>query len=317
MTRQSGPNGAGGFTAVFELPTNYRAGDVLAFHRRDVRQRSERVAEAGFEKGLMWHGHAACLAIRFDHDRALAQLSLEGAGAPSSLGTQAEFERMVRRMLGLTQPVDAFEAAWSAHAQIGPLILRNAGLRVPLAASPFEALVWAVAGQQISVTAALSLRRRMIAAVGLEHGASGLLCHPDAATLAALDEPRLRAAGFSQAKTRTVLGLARAVADRVLPLDAWAALVGEPQLPVGDIRAGLSTQYGIGPWTIDYALLRGFGWLDGSLHGDAAVRRKLQLVLGAGTVVSERVARDWLVEFAPWRALVAAHLWAHESAAQC
>ena len=33
---------------------------------------------------------------------------------------------------------------------------------------------------------------------------------------------------------------------------------------------------GIGPWTVDYALLRGFARLDGSLHGDAAVRRQLQ-----------------------------------------
>ena len=316
MTRQSSMTGAGDFSAVFELPTNYRVADVLAFHRRDVQQVSERVAQAGFEKGLLWHGRAACLAIRFEDGRALAKLSLEGAGAPSSLDTQAEFERMGRRMLGLTQAIDAFEAAWGAHAQIGPLILRNAGLRVPLAASPFEALVWAVAGQQISVTAALSLRRRMIAAVGARHEASGLLCHPDAAALAALDERQLRAAGFSQAKTRTVLGLAWAVVEGVLPLDAWATLAGEPQLPVADIRARLSALYGIGPWTIDYALLRGFGWLDGSLHGDAAVRRNLQLVLGAGTVVSERSARDWLAEFAPWRALVAAHLWTHESAAQ-
>ena len=230
-------------------------------------------------------------------------------------GAQADFERMVHRMLGLTQAVEAFEAAFASHPHLGPLIARQPGLRVPLAATPFEALVWAVAGQQISVTAALSLRRKMILAVGLRHTASGLHCHPDAAALAQLDEAALRAAGFSQAKTRTVLGLTRAVVGGDLPLEEWVALAGTPELPVADIRARLASLYGIGPWTIDYALLRGFGWLDGSLHGDVAVRRKLQQVQNRPDQVSEPEAREWLASFTPWRALVAAHLWAHTAPA--
>ena len=36
---------------------------------------------------------------------------------------------------------------------------------------------------------------------------------------------------------------------------------------------------GIGPWTISYSLLRGFNYLNGSLHGDVAVQRNLQYLL--------------------------------------
>ncbi len=297
------------------LPSNFRLLDVLAFHRRDGQQVAERVGEADLRKGLIWHGWPACLHIRFEPDRAHAQLAIEAADAPLPSAAQADFERMVRRMLGLTQTVEAFERAFGGHPQLGPLIARQPGLRVPLAATPFEALVWAVAGQQISVTAALSLRRRMIQGVGLTHVGSGLHCHPDAAALAVQDAQVLRAAGFSQAKTRAVLGLAQAVVEGGLPLDDWARLAGTLALPVADIRARLARLYGIGPWTIDYALLRGFGWLDGSLHGDVAVRRNLQQVLGLDVQVGEREARAWLAEFAPWRALVAAHLWARKAAA--
>ena len=66
---------------------------------------------------------------------------------------------------------------------------------------------------------------------------------------------------------------------------------------------------GIGPWTVNYVLLRGFGWLDGSLHGDVAVRNALARLL-ARPGVSQAEAGQWLAGFAPWRALVAAHLWA-------
>ncbi len=291
------------------LPSGFRSSDVLAFHRRDAQQVAERVGDYDLQKGLTWHGKPACLSIRFELGFAYARLAVNAADASLSTDAHADFERLVKRMLGLTQTIEAFESAFGRHPQLGPLIGRQPGLRVPLAATPFEALVWAVAGQQISVTAALALRRRMIQAVGLVHADSGLHCHPDAAALAALDDAVLRAAGFSQAKTRTVLGLARAVVDDDLPLDDWARLAGTPKLPVEDIRARLAQLFGVGPWTIDYALLRGFGWLDGSLHGDVAVRRNLQQVLGAEQQVSEREARDWLAEFAPWRALVVAHLW--------
>lgn len=54
----------------------------------------------------------------------------------------------------------------------------------------------------------------------------------------------------------------------------------------------------------------GYGWLDGSLHGDAAVRRSLRNILQHDEPVSAEHARTWLQPFSPWRALAAAHLWA-------
>jgi DNA-3-methyladenine glycosylase II len=59
-------------------------------------------------------------------------------------------------------------------------------------------------------------------------------------------------------------------------------------------------------------LLRGYGWLDGSLHGDAAVRRVIKTLM-AVEQVSEKEAQQWLQAFSPWRALLAAHLWAWQS----
>lgn len=67
---------------------------------------------------------------------------------------------------------------------------------------------------------------------------------------------------------------------------------------------------GIGPWTVDYVLLRGYGWLDGSLHGDATVRRGLGRLIGMTNTLDAKAVQTWLMPFAPWRALVAAHLWA-------
>lgn len=287
-------------SCTLALPPRFRAGDMLAFHRRDAQEIAERVTEQAIHKGIVWRGKPACLAIRFEAHRAEAELAIDGS---ISARSQQAFENMVRRMLGLNQDIERFEQRYRRHPQLGPLIQRQAGLRVPVSPTPFEALTWAIAAQQISVKAAIALRRNLIRAAGVRHS-DGLWCYPEARQLANLTTKDLRNAGFSAAKTRTLLALSAEVANDTLPLDAWL-----DALPMAEIEARLLAVRGIGPWTVNYTLLRGFGWLDGSLHGDAAVRRGMQVLLKTQDKISEQHAKAWLAEFSPWRALVAAHLW--------
>lgn len=282
------------------LPADYRVADLLSFHRRDAQALAERVTPAGLAKGMLWQGQPACLALCFAAGRVRARLQVDGRVAPDP----APLRRLVVHMLGLGQPVAAFEAALGGHPQLGALLAANRGLRVPQSASPFEALSWAISGQQISLAVAIALRRRLIQLAGKAHS-GGLLCYPDAPAVARLDEDALGRAGFSRAKSQALLLLAREVSEGRLPLDQW--LADEPAEAIGQRLLALK---GIGPWTVDYALLRGFARLDGSLHGDAAVRRQLQRLLGSAEKLSQPFVRDWLAPFSPWRALVAAHLWA-------
>jgi DNA-3-methyladenine glycosylase II len=288
-------------TSSVELPADFSPDAILAFHGRDASGVAERVDARTLHKGLAWEGRAACVTIRFHPDHAEALLAVDGEPVDDPTNT---FDRMLRRMLGLTQPVAEFERTYRSHPVIGRLIAARPGLRVPVSPTPFEALTWAITGQQITVKAALSLRRKMIQAAGLTHS-GGLVCYPDAQRLATLEEADFRAAGFSRTKALTLIGLAATVRSGEIPLDAWI-----DDLPVDEIRKRLLSVRGIGPWTIDYTLLRGFGWLDGSLHGDVAVRRNLQTLLGEPEKITEDNAKRWLAQFSPWRALIGAHLWA-------
>nr|WP_281415727.1 AlkA N-terminal domain-containing protein [Pelotalea chapellei] len=289
---------------IIQLPPDFRLQDVLSFHKRDQLMAAERVEGYTLHKGLVWQGHAACLTINFHPLQAEAILAIDGSPADNM---STSLDQMVRRMLGLTQQIEEFEATYRHHPEAGPLIVQHPGLRVPLSATPFEALTWAIIGQQISLHAAIAVRRRLIQAAGMQHS-SGLYCYPDAAGIEHTSEEQLRQAGLSQSKTRTLIELSRRNLENLLPLEEWTI-----NLPVDEMREKLLLVPGIGPWTINYALLRGYGWLDGSLHGDVAVRRNLQTLLDHPEKISEKYARDWLEEFSPWRALIAAHLWAMKS----
>jgi DNA-3-methyladenine glycosylase II len=293
------------FSCSIPLPATFRPGDILAFHRRDRQEIAERVSHASLQKAMIWCDAPVYLSISFEPELAKASLVIDGKVAEDR---QPIFEGMVRRMLGLTQEIEIFEERYRDHPQLGILIAQQPGLRVPVTATPFEALTWAVTGQQISVNAAVSLRRKLIGATNIPHSC-GLSCYPDARRILELSEETLRQAGFSTTKTRTLLALSALVADNEFPLDAWVET-----LPVDVIREKLEAVRGIGPWTVNYGLLRGFGWLDGSLHGDAAVRRGLQALLGVQDKISEENTKAWLAQFSPWRALVGAHLWAAQAA---
>ena len=286
---------------IFELPAGFRAADILKFHRRDPQAFAERAESDSLHKGLVWAGTAACLSVRFETQQAIAEIALDGrltAAQAESLATH------VRRVLGLTQAVEDFEQNYREHPLLGPLIARQPGLRVAQAGTPVEALTWGITGQQISVAAAVSMRRRLIQAAGVVHSC-GLACYPDAERLARVGEADLRAAGFSQGKAQTLLAVSEKVLAGELPLEEW-----QMTLPVEEMRERLLAVRGIGPWTVNYMLLRGFGWLDGSLHGDVAVRRALQGLLQSPEKIGEAATREWLESFSPWRALVGAHLWA-------
>lgn len=290
---------------IIKLPSHYRYHDFLDFHKRDQQMLAEQVQDNTLSKGIVWEGRAVLLKIQFKKNHACAEVFIDGDNYNNAKNEHAEFQLLIMRMLGLKQNIDEFEQKFKAHPGIELLITMNPGLRVAVAATPFEALTWAITGQQISVTAAISIRRKFIQLAGMQHS-SGLWCYPDEHIACKLTAEELRQLGFSHTKAKTIIALSDYLKNRNNPLNNICIDNNEAE----NLSAELLAIPGIGPWTINYALLRGFGWLDGSLHGDVAVRRSLQKLLGTSEKISEKEAQVWLAEFSPWRALVAAHLWA-------
>lgn len=300
------------------LPKNFRRDDFLTFHRRDSKMVAERWDERCLQKGILWSSMPACLSFSFHEDQQLhVELDVDsGRNKIDKVKAGIILQNLVNHMLGLNQATASFEEFALAHPDLKPLVTQKPGLRVPQSASPFEALSWAITGQQISLSAAVSLRRKLITKIGIKHS-SGILCYPDAEHIAHLSETDLRGCSYSAAKARTLINLSQTIERGELPLTKWRDdFFQTGQLPAEEIYQQLLSLPGIGPWTIHYALLRGFGWLDGSLHGDVAVRRNLQHLLVTqkkfteDKKITERQAQEWLASFSPWRALVAAHLWA-------
>lgn len=293
-------------TSQLILPANFRADDFFAFHLRDRQNIAEIVENNVLRKGILCSNLPAQLIIAINEQTASITLEVDGSNNATSDHKMVEIGK---HMLGLQQSIEQFETQYLSHPVIGQLIQRQRGLRIYQSASAFEALVWAIIGQQISVTAAIAIRRRFIQAAGSMHS-SGIWCFPDEQQVAAIDDDTLRQTGFSAGKIVTIRALCAAIIDKQIDLSLQVDPHNQQQL-----TNQLLSLKGIGPWTVSYALLRGFNYLDGSLHGDVAVRRNLQPLLEMETQPTAKETEKWLAEFSPWRALVAAHLWRSQSAA--
>ena len=158
----------------------------------------------------------------------------------------------------------------------------------------YGALLFQVAGQQLSVAATRTILGRIEALFG------GRL--PAPAELLALDPARIREAGLSWRKIATLRDLAERLSDGRLDANALS------RLPDDEVLAELTAIPGIGPWTVQGALLVALKREDVVLPGDLALRKAVQTAYG----LDHRPSQDEVLAIAekwrPYRSLATSYL---------
>ena len=158
----------------------------------------------------------------------------------------------------------------------------------------YGALLFQVAGQQLSVAATRRILGRIEGLFG------GRL--PEPAELLELDPARLREAGLSWRKIGTLRDLAERLTDGRLDADALS------RLPDDELMAELTTIPGIGPWTVQGALLIALKREDVVLPGDLALRKAAQLAYGLDHRPSPDEVTAIAEKWRPYRSLATSYL---------
>jgi len=288
---------------VVPLPRRYRPEPTLRFLGRDAASPAERVDGRRFVKTVRLAAGPALLAAELQSREARCRLEAAAPLAPQDLETA---RAVAVRLLGLGAASDpaAFERRARALGA-GRLVAGREGLRIPLAAEPFEGLVWAILGQQVNVAFAATLRRRLIALAGEPlPGGSGLRLHPAPAAVARLDPAALLPLQLSRRKAEYLVGAARAVACGELPLDRLA------QEPSEVVEQRLLALRGVGPWTAHYVMLRALGFPDCVPVGDTGLGAGLVRLFALDHRPGAEETLALLAPFRPHRSLAIAHLWA-------
>lgn len=182
----------------------------------------------------------------------------------------------IRRILDVDVDIQAVEQ--DLRHYFGTVGLIKTGLRLPGTWSMFEAGIRAILGQQISVVAARHAVTDLVAALGQSAGARQLFPVPQAIAESGLHFLRIPAS-----RKQTLRNLAQHYMNHDTPNDPqqWLKLKG------------------IGPWTLDYARLRGLSDPDIYLGCDLGIKK----AVGKST-------HNFNPDLAsPWRSYLTLHLW--------
>jgi DNA-3-methyladenine glycosylase II len=158
----------------------------------------------------------------------------------------------------------------------------------------YGALLFQVTGQQLSVAAT----RRTVARIEALFG--GRL--PAPAELLGTDPARLREAGLSWRKVSTLRDLAERLSDGRLNADV---LSGRPD---DELMAELTAIPGIGPWTVQGALIIALQREDVVLPGDLALRKAVQVAYQLDHLPAQQEVLSIAENWRPYRSLATSYL---------
>ncbi len=230
-------------------------------------------------------------------------LSVEASHTRPQRELTATLTSLLTGILGLNADLAPFYRLAAADDQIGPLVERFRGLKPPRYPSVFEALVNAIAGQQISLTLAIHLLNRLATTYGPVFPGSEepRQAFPRPQDLAGLEPEAFRALGFSRSKGSAIIGVAQALMTGNLDLE------GLENTEAAEVVSRLLALKGVGRWSAEYVLLRGLGHWSVFPGDDVGARRHLENWLQVNEPLDYEGVRRVLASWQPYGGLIYLH----------
>ena len=253
-------------------------------------------------KALRVDGQALLVRITAEQDYLLAEI-LGGAGGERQL----EFiKNYIIGWLDLERELTPFYQLLGKNKRLSYMCSAFRGLRLIGIVDLFEALSWSIIGQQINLTFAHKLKRRLVEQYGerLDYEGEAYYLFPACEDLAGVTVAELRAMQFSQSKATYLIGLASSFAK--------GALSGEMLLGLPDLESrqkALTALKGIGIWTANYTLMKTLREPSSIPHGDTG----LLTALAKHGVIKERSEVEkinrFFSGFKGWESYLVFYLW--------
>ena len=203
-----------------------------------------------------------------------------------------------RRLLDLDADPEAVIDALGGDADLGAVVAKAPGQRIPRTVDEHELAVRAVLGQQVSTRAASTHAGRLVSAYGSPViDPSGGLTHtfPAIEQLAEIDPAHLALPGARRASLAALIaGLNN------------GNVVLDPGCDWDRARQQLLDLPGIGPWTTEIIAMRALGDPDAFPATDLGVRLAAERL---GLATDSRSLTTQSVRWRPWRSYAVQHLW--------
>lgn len=204
-----------------------------------------------------------------------SELTVTVSSKQQSETAAAEVKETLRTMFSVDTNLAPFYQLAARDTHLRSLTEMFKGVKPPRFPTIFEALINSIACQQISLDAGISLLNKLAENYGLNYsdGQETYYAFPQPEALCSISEEEMKQLGFSRQKTRAIAELSAKLVEQRLDLSPLDAFANEEIVNV------LTQNWGIGRWSAEYTLLRGFGRLDILPGDDVGAQKNLRELL--------------------------------------
>ncbi|WP_107839136.1 DNA-3-methyladenine glycosylase family protein [Metasolibacillus meyeri] len=203
----------------------------------------------------------------------------------------------------LAQNLEAFYQLAIQDAVLQPLVEKYYGLRVVGVPDLFEALVWAISGQQINLTFAYTLKKRLIEQFGecVLFEEESFWQFPKVEKIAVLCVEDLKQLQFTTRKAEYIIHIAQEIMNGKL---SKAQL-----LKMQNVEKALTEIRGIGAWTANYVMMRCLHQRTAFPITDVGLHNALKELLNLESKPTINEIEAYAVNWQGWQAYATFYLW--------
>ena len=233
------------------------------------------------------------LSVRLASDQKISKGDIEEAGKTVRILFNADFD------------LKPFYEQIKEDDVLAQLARKLRGLRSPTTPTVFEALIETIIEQQISLTIANSMERRLIKSFRevVALGKEVYYAFPTPLDLASTSIRKLRGYGLSQRKAEYIKDVSKKVADGKLSLEKLKCYDD-----ADDIIAELDAIRGIGIWTAEMTMIRGMQRAEAFPADDVGLRRVIAHYYYRDNRISSEEARKIAEKWGKWKGLASFYL---------
>jgi DNA-3-methyladenine glycosylase II len=223
-----------------------------------------------------------------------------------SISTLEKVVSYIWEWFDLDQALGDFYEVASKDMILKQIVPKYYGLRIICIPDLFEALTWAIIGQQINLTFAYTLKKRFVEQFGESFTIEGATfwLYPEFTKIASIEVDDIRKLQFTVRKAEYIIGVAKAMTSGELSKEILLQKQDYQQ-----IQKSLMSIRGIGAWTADYVMMKCLHYPSAFPIADVGLHHALMLQLGIERKPTIEEIRDMSMNWEGWQAYATFYLW--------
>ena len=288
------------------IPNNFSFRECLWFLDRNYDDCLYRVNDHSVIRPIRVEGKPVLFEVKQKGDALVVELLSE-----SSEQALVAVEAYVRDWFDLDRDISGFYQRLQEHPVLSYMPESFHGLRLIGIPDLFEAICWCIIGQQINLSFAYKLKRRMVEAYGesLEREGAVHYLFPKPEVLAALERDDLKDLQFSRQKADYVIHVARLVSEGALSKEEVITLPDRNS----QLKALVAVK-GIGEWTANYVMMKTLKDMNCITIGDTGLNSALEAHELVQNKKDKDEVRAFFTDFEDWKSYLNIYLWRSLSA---